>query len=146
MAAIITVTYAAFDPGESTGFALFAATGEVFEMGVVRTREELYGLLERIGEVPNVIIEEYKLFKGKALQQSGSKMEAVRVIGVIESWAHQNSAKVKFQDPSIKKIAEMWSGVKPKGAHSKSHSIDAFNHGYYYLIKNKVLQLELRPE
>jgi hypothetical protein len=127
---------AAFDPGETTGYALFNAAGVNLERSQVKGRLALYDLLEEIGPVEHVIIEDFRLFQHKALQQSGSRLETVRVIGAIESWAHNTKGRVTLQPPTIKPIAQLWSGKVPKGSHSLSHSVDAFNHGFYFLQKN----------
>lgn len=131
---------AAFDPGESTGWATFNAEGGSTGLGTVTTREGLYELLAEVGPVAIVVIEDFRLFQHKALQQSGSKMEAVRVIGAIESWAYQNKSKIILQAANIKPIAVMWSGMKPKGKHANSHHVDAYNHGYYYLRKSGIIK------
>lgn len=135
---------AAFDPGESTGWVVLDKEGNVLATGIARGREKLYEVLEKIGEPPEVVvIEEFTLFQHKSKQQSGSKMETTRVIGVIEAWARKS--KVVFQRPNIKPIAEMWTGHKPSSNHKNSHHIDALNHGMYYLYNNKILARK-RPE
>ena len=135
---------AAFDPGETTGWSVFNRLGQQSDYGQAKGRDELYKVLETIGPVPHVVIEDYTLYQHKAIQQSGSKLEAVRVIGAIESWATINKSRITRQPASIKAIAQMWSGVKPKGAHSKNHHVDAFNHGYYYLQKEGFIKPKRR--
>lgn len=125
----------AFDPGEGTGIAVLSRTGGVLGTQITRTREELYEVLELLPNVRKVVMEDYTLFQHKAIQQSGSKLETVRVIGVIESWAHQRKAEVILQRPNILPIAKLWTGIKPKGAHRNNHHISALLHGLYYLQK-----------
>ena len=127
---------AAFDPGEGTGFALLAEDGATLDTGITRTREELYDLLSRLPRVEKVVMEDYSLYQHKALAQSGSKLETVRVIGVIEEWAHRHKAELILQPASILPIAKLWSGIKPKGAHRDNHHVSALLHGFYYLQKN----------
>jgi hypothetical protein len=100
--------------------------------------------LDELGAVPEVIVEDFTLYKSKALQQSGSKMETVRVIGSIESWARRNKSVLVKQPASHLTIAQLWSGVKMPSDHRKSHWVSAYNHGYYYLVKQGVRKLELR--
>lgn len=126
---------AAFDPGETTGWSVFNRLGQQSDYGQAKGRDVLYIVLKQIGPVPYVVIEDYRLFQHKALQQSGSKLETVRVIGALESWANSHKSRVTLQPANIKSIAQMWSGVVPKGAHKNSHHVDAFNHGYYFLQK-----------
>ena len=135
---------AAFDPGETTGWSIFNCDGEQIDYGQCKGRNLLYATLSKIGVVPYVVIEDYRLYQSKAIQQSGSKLEAVRVIGAIESWAALNKSRVTLQPASIKAIAQLWSGVKPKGAHKNSHHVDAFNHGYYFLQKIGIIKPKRR--
>jgi hypothetical protein len=57
---------------------------------------------------------------------------------------------IQLQPPNIKPIAQRFTGRVPKGAHSKSHSVDAYNHVEYYLAGighyETRLQRELRRE
>lgn len=126
---------AAFDPGNGTGYVLLSQTGGVLDTGITRNREELYTLLGLVPNVKKVVMEDYTLFQHKAIQQSGSKLETVRVIGVIESWAHQRGAELILQHSNILPIAKLWTGIKPKGAHKNNHHISALLHGLYYLQK-----------
>lgn len=131
--------YLALDPGETTGWASFDKDGNVEQIGMIKDPKEFLRWLEIRGTLyKTVIVEDYKLFQRKALQQSGSDMVASRVIGGIESWADRYDVAVVKQPASIKKIAEMWSGKKPPSNHKYSHEIDAYNHGMYYLIRNKI--------
>lgn len=136
--------YLALDPGYSTGYATFGSKGELVDFGTLRSPEAFYKFLQVV-EPPKVIIcEEFKLFQGKAIQQSGSDMVASRMIGAMDFYAFLNECKVIYQPANIKKIAEMWSGKAAPGTHKDSHAIDAFNHGIYYLIRAKIRMPEKR--
>lgn len=126
---------AAFDPGEGTGYALLSHTGAVLATGITRSREELYDLLDKLPNVQKVVMEDWHLFSHKAKQQSGSSQETVRVIGVIESWAHSRKADLILQPSNILPIAKLWTGIKPKGSHKNNHHVSALLHGLYYLQK-----------
>ena len=130
----------AIDPGESSGWATYSATGEFQDAGICRSREGVYDLLKEVGPVAKVVIEDYRLFSHKAVQQSGSRLETVRVIGAIESWAAINDSEVILQPASIKSIAQKWSGIVPKGSHKNTHHIDAMLHGHYYLQRTEVIK------
>lgn len=133
------VHYLSVDPGESTGYAAFDSKGELVDLGISRSPAEFVMLLHEMSEPPKVIVlEQFTLYQSKALQQSGSNMVASRVIGAVEAYALVNKCEVVYQPASIKKIAEMWTGKKPPSNHKESHNIDAYNHGMYYLIKNKI--------
>lgn len=136
--------YISIDPGKSTGWVTWDKNGNVIKQGTCRGRDEFEQLLEDLGSVPVVVVEDFTLFKHKALQQSGSKMETSKVIGSIESWVRRNKSELVMQPASILTIAQLWSGVKMPKNHNVSHWVSAYNHGYYYLIKQNVRKLELR--
>ncbi len=138
------VKYVSFDPGESTGWVTWNESGAMVQQGTCRSREALEDLLSKLGNIPEVIVEDFTLRKDKALQQSGSRLETVRVIGVIESWAHRNKSKITKQPASILHTAQLQSGMKMPSNHSHSHWISAYNHGFHYLVKKGVRKLELR--
>ena len=133
--------YLAIDPGDTSGYAIFDKEGKVVDTGQVSGLDGMHTFLfESLQELPDlVIIEEFVLYKKKALQQSGSKMVTSQIIGVIKSFCAVKSIKYVEQRSDVKPIAQMWSGVKPKGSHSQSHWVDAYNHGIYYLVRNKIL-------
>lgn len=85
--------------------------------------------------IDQIFIEDFALLQGKALAQSGSKFETVQVIGMFKLWAYFSDVPVTMQMPTIKPMAEKWTGVKPKGRHALSHHIDAYNHACYGLRK-----------
>lgn len=140
--------YLAIDPGEfsNNGYALFNKKGVCLDKDQI-TRDALMALLdEYVDELTAVIIEDFTLFKNKALQQSGSKLETVRVIGAVEDFCRRHEIECVKQASSILAIAQLWSGEKMPKNHSKSHWVAAYNHGYYYLAKKKVIKLKVRPE
>lgn len=140
------MTYLALDPGTSTGWARFNVQGVMTDFGTCKSLDELIDLLDAMDPPMVVIYEDFTLFQGKAIQQSGSNMPASKAIGIIESAARRwDGVQVIKQRSNIKPIAERLSGVKPKGSHDKSHHVDAFNHGYYYLTKIGVLQSRAKP-
>lgn len=136
--------YISIDPGKSTGWVTWDRNGNVIQQGTTRTRDEFEDLLDSMGSVSVVIVEDFTLYKNKALQQSGSKMETSKVIGSIESWARRNKATLVMQPASILAIAQLWSGVKMPKNHNVSHWVSAYNHGMYYLLKTGVRKHELR--
>lgn len=143
-----TVKYIAIDPGEASnnGIAIFNKTGFCLKYDQV-TRDGVMDLLyENSSTLTAVIIEDYKLFKNKALQQSGSSLEAVRVIGEVEGFCRRKNITLQKQPSSILAIAQLWSGKKLPKNHKNSHWVSAYNHGYYFLAKNKVIKLRVRPE
>jgi len=138
----------AFDPGDTTGWSRLAwHDGTELEHGMVKFPDMPGFLYDRdLDEVVAVVCEDFRLFQHKAIQQSGSKFDAVAVIGMLRLWVYPFSNQLHLQPPSIKPIAERLSGRKPKGAHNKSHDVDAYNHGIYYLkqLGNFKTELERR--
>ena len=134
------------DPGDKTnGWAKFdLATGAVHGFGEVKGRDNLLKFLRGDEDTTKLLIEEFKLFGHKAKQQSGSAMETTRVIGMVETWAAMSPRPIellKKQPSSILPIAQMWSQKKVPASGSTGHDMwSAYNHGYYYLVQQKVLK------
>lgn len=129
----------AIDPGKTSGVALFR-NGQVADLGQ-HGLDSLIDYLENLSPTTNskrrlvIVYENFRLRKGKALQQSGSMMEASQVIGICKAFAKRNGFEIYTQEPNIKPIAQKWSKVVPKGSHNLSHSVDAYNHGFYWLVR-----------
>ena len=132
------MTYLAFDPGETTGYFIFNDDGSDKDLGQLKGEEELFQFLTTVEKPQLIIMEVFRLFGHKALQQSGSNMFTSLVEGMVKLWARQHSIPVVEQPASILPIAQLWSGVSLKGDHSKSHYKSAFNHGVYYLQSNGI--------
>ncbi len=132
-----------WDPGESTGWCSWHENGALLATGTERSREDLYKLLDAFADAPPriFVIEDWKLFKHKAVQQSGSSQETVRVIGVLEEWARQRDVEVVKQPSAILATAQLQSGVRLSTNHRNSHWQSAYNHGFYYLVQKGVLKL-----
>ena len=127
----------AFDPGGTTGWALFTyADGQVVDKGQVDFASIFDWLNDMEGHLPTtiaIVVEDFRLMGGKAKAQTGSRFETVQVIGAIRQWASKYHTHILLQPPSIKPIAERWTGLHPVGSHANSHWVDAVNHGSYYL-------------
>jgi hypothetical protein len=137
--------FLALDPGLHTGWALWKKDGVFIDMGTIHGEKELHDFLAGLPTaIEVVIIEDFVLFKNKAVKQAGSKMPAPKAIAQIETFARLWEAKVVKQQPSIKPIAEKMTGVKTKGLpHAQTHVLDAFNHGEYYLYAHGIKQIDI---
>lgn len=137
-----------FDPGYSTGWSLVQyEDGEELDGGTVefpKMADFLIGLEDLLVDTKVVVVEDFALRGGKEKAQIGSRFETVQVIGMLRLWSAGAGMSIHLQPPNIKSIAERFTGRVPKGAHSKSHPIDAFNHVEYYLkgIGNYETRLE----
>lgn len=138
-------TLLAIDPGRMNGIAIFHGR-DVHWIGQVHI-DDLPDYLfkfaeEHKGKEVQVVYENFKLMKGRALQQSGSTMEASQVIGQVKMIASRHAWPIADQPPNVKPIAQKWSGVKPPSDHKMSHQVDAYNHGVYWLVKNGMRRIE----
>ena len=99
------------------------------------------------GAVPStVVIESYRIRPdARSLKANvGSNLQTVEAIGVVKGFANKWEARIVEQEPAIKKIAKMWvPSVKVPSNHALSHQWDAVLHGYYYLIKNGIVEPSL---
>ena len=127
------------DPGESRGIAYWSDKGEFVEKEIL-TEEELFDQLERLENVTVVVCEDYRLRQGKQMVQTGSRFVAVQIIGALKAYARRCGSKFVLQTPNVLSVASLHSGIKRPSNHSKSHDVDAYNHGYYYFETKGLLQ------
>lgn len=129
------------DPGDITGYALFNNEGECLWKDQKNFDKTLELLSDgwAIAYPTSIIVEDYRLRKGKQAQQTGSRFEAVQVIGALKLFARLHYIEFELVDVQAKMLGSMYSGVKPPSDHKKSHEIDAYNIGIYWLVKNGVI-------
>lgn len=130
------------DPGDTTGFASFYDNGDEYS----RWQDNFDGVLELLvnmtplaTDITHIIVEDYRLRGGKQAQQTGSRFQAVQVIGALKYHAKRVGAKFELASVQAKTLGAMYSGVKPPSDHKKSHEIDAYNIGIYWLVSNGVI-------
>lgn len=133
--------YLGVDPGDTTGYAIFSDPQTMKEWGHIKFDDMNDWIIGLPPGIKIIVIESFQLFSHKAKQQSGSKMKASQVIGMLKLYAKQIGAEVVEQPPTIKAFAEKQSGLRPSGPHANSHRIDAFNHCIYYFIKNNLMEV-----
>ena len=127
------------DPGDTTGIAYWKDNGEFIEKEMVDF-EQLVDRLEALENVTAVVCEDYRLRQGKQMVQTGSRFVAVQIIGALKAYARRVGAKFILQPANVLTIAALHSGMKRPTNHSRSHDIDAYNHGYYYFETKGLLQ------
>lgn len=127
------------DPGDTTGIAYWSDSGELLRKEMLDF-DHLIDKLEELQNVTAIVCEDYRLRQGKQMVQTGSRFEAVQVIGALRAYAKKVKAKFILQQPNVLTIAALHSGVKRPSNHAKSHDIDAYNHGYYYFETKGMLQ------
>ena len=126
------------DPGDTTGYALFEEDGELYLKGQADFDKFLDFLLKN--SFDSIVVEDYRLRKGKQAQQTGSRFQAVQVIGALKYIARQEEIPFELVSVQAKTLGSMYSGVKPPSDHKKSHEIDAYNIGIYWLVDNKIIE------
>jgi hypothetical protein len=94
----------------------------------------------RLRSLSAIVVEDYRLRAGKQAQQTGSRFQAVQVIGVLKYHAFLHEAEFVLADVQAKVLGAMYSGVKPPSDHKLSHEVDAYNIGIYFLVKEKIIE------
>lgn len=136
-----------FDPGETTGYAYQDGRdnfpGGLLDLGQIEGLEEFVTFLENWNveakAVDFVVIEDYVVWGGKRGGQSntGSRLETVRVIGIIESWCFRNKIKFHKYESSDLNLFAKHTGLDPrKGAHKNTHWAFAAVYGRKWLQDN----------
>lgn len=128
----------AVDPGVTIGWAIFEDDGEIHTFGQTHKDEFPKWLADQEYKFHTIVVEDYVLYRKKAVKQSGSNMPASLVIGQLEMFAAQQGAKLVKQQADILPNAQKISGIKMPSDHSISHQFSALNHGIYWLVKNKM--------
>lgn len=101
--------------------------------------EDLPEWLHNFEFKPDLIVyENFKLWKHRALQQSGSDLPAAQAIGMIKSYAKIYGILLVDQSPQILSNAQKMTQMKMPSDHSQSHWVSAYLHGMWYLIKNNL--------
>lgn len=135
----------------TTGWALFT-DGELADFGDIAAEDhsslEHYFhkhamLIDR--KSPNtIVIENFKLQPGKAMQQSWSELETSQLIGYMRMVAYMEGIKIVFQDPKDKirvadPILEHMGVIEKRGKlyycldrKTNLHMRDAIRHGVFY--------------
>ena len=127
------------DPGDTSGWALFYDDGELY----VKNQGDFIHVMEMLQNtihIERIVVEDYRLRAGKQAQQTGSRFQAVQVIGALKYHAFLHDIPFELASVQAKTLGSMYSGVKPPSDHKKSHEIDAYNIGIYWLVDNKIIE------
>lgn len=138
----------AFDPGDTTGIAVWNADYQLEGMHQIPWDEIVEWWQEFLSDktVDDVIIEEFVLFKSRALSQAGSKMKTSQAIGTIKTMAKLNDSPVTMQRSDILPAGIKMSGIKMPSAHSQSHQFCAYVHGFVFLHQKGKVESPLERE
>ena len=139
----------AFDPGRNTGWARWdllpglsefqmpTSFGEMKQLELFQFLDNLFQ--DSIEDLDWLFIYENYRINNRNFNHQWNDGETLRVIGAIEYRAHQLGIKFISQEPSVRPMGAGYSGLPhdPR-KHTKDH-ISAMQHGYYYMIKNKLM-------
>lgn len=131
------------DPGGTNGLAWFNLEYQLEGFTQVKL-DDLPDWLEEHTPKPDlIIIENYRLWKHRAIQQAGSSLPAAQAIGMVKSYATRNKIKIEEQSPQILQNAQKMSQMKMPGDHTNSHWVSAYLHGYWWLVKHNYRQVDM---
>jgi len=125
-----------FDPGKTTGFAVFQDTN-VTNVGTKAWEAEVLDWINEL-QADLFVIEDFLIQTDRT--DRWNKGESLQVIGAIKARARMIGAAVVLQQPSIKPVAYAWLRMEYKKGKKNLHHMDALVHGNYYLVKNKLKQ------
>ena len=113
-----------FDPGDKhIGWGLLI-NGEPFRAGVLHDWTALPKLIKRCG--PEwVVVEAFRLYRQKALAQSGSDMQTSQVIGMLRLICVEQGVKMVTQPAARIRHDPLVKGIK---FHKSKHANDAVKH------------------
>ena len=129
----------AVDPGDTSGFALFAADGSLINKWQSNFDNSL-DFLSPLTNLKTIVVEDYRLRAGKQTQQTGSRFQAVQMIGALKYHAKLHGMAFELASVQAKTLGAMFSGVKPPSNHKESHEVDAYNIGIYWLVDSKIIE------
>jgi hypothetical protein len=133
----------AIDPGGMNGIAWFGDNHELAGYAQVKL-EELPKWLNDHDPRPDLIVyENFRLWKHKAVKQSGSDMPASQAVGMIKSYASIYGVSLVDQSPQILATAQKMTQMFMPSDHSQSHWVSAYNHGMWYLIQQGHRKVEM---
>ncbi len=143
----------AFDPGETTGFARFEDgyltwseqlnTPTVMSSATMLNRLITAGPYGQDGRyiLPEVVVENYQVFKWRAKQHVGDTLHTPRMIGCIETICALKNISLTKQTPQNAKTfvtddkMKAWNMYVP----GQPHARDAIRHGIFYVLFHKQL-------
>lgn len=143
------MTITAWDPGDTTGVAVWNDEYDLLEMKQIRMEETASFwkyIEERHGPIRICIVEDFVLFGARAAQQKGSRMKASQGIGSLRTLSQLSHADFYLQPASVKKTAMKQARITLPSKHEDTHEYDAYLHGYHWMVKNGKIKTQLQLE
>lgn len=153
----VLTKYLSIDPGQRTGWAAFGANADLLACGIVQNG--LLGVAEWLHNWENsyfptgivqspsditVICETYRV-KDWQYKHHMQTIPTIRIIGLLEGFAHIHGMKWVEQESSVYRTGMKWAGLalpKSKSTHIPDHE-SAIGHGVYYLHKQGLWKIKL---
>jgi hypothetical protein len=120
------------DPGLRNGYAIMGPGGSLEAKGSILLEDLPEFLSQLPGEFTVAVVEDFKLFRSKAIQQSGKTMQASEAIGILTGWAKTHSVRLVRQPPEAYHLGAKYVQYKLPRGHTPD-DISAWLHGIYYL-------------
>ncbi len=130
-----------FDPGHTTGYAIFKGL-ELIDSGEIVTKpiEEAARNISAYMQLytPDIVVlESYTVYKWRAKHHGGSELLTARVIGCIETFCVIQAVDMIIKQPAhigkgfcTNTRLKEWGFYKP----GMKHACDAIRHGCYFLL------------
>lgn len=138
------------DPGGTTGVCVLDREGNILDTEQLKFDQliDCFSNLVADYDIKHVVVENFITFGHKAMQQTGSKVPAARVIGAVNVWAKLMKLPVTLQMSSILPIAEKWSRInfKKAGAHKDTHWVAAYLHVFYWMVQHQIIKTQFAKE
>lgn len=137
---------ASFDPGESTGFALYDPVSkalvrtELILNGKTPILSDLFLFLSNLSPRA-VVVESFHLYPGRAGNKVGSSFPEIEVIGCIRTYCQLNMVELNFQTAAQGK--SIWSDdrLKQFGYYTENrHCRDAVRHALHFSKRHRELR------
>jgi len=121
------------------GWAAWNKKGECIKFSILpsKTKEELYALLQEM-QPEIVVCEDWRSYPWSPKKRWDRETTA-RLIGGIEMYCSVSGAELIMQPSNILPAAYALSGTKRDVPKALSHGLDAYCHGFYWLVKQKIL-------
>lgn len=128
------------DPGDTTGWTIWSDDGQELYSGQMEADEFIEHLAQpdRFPGLKTVVYEDFRLFRGRAQAQTGSRFKASQVIGALKMLSSMTKAKQVRQETGNRDLGYKFMGEKQPTNHKISHVADARAHGYYYFVRSGI--------
>lgn len=134
------------DPGKTTGLVICDEDGSNIQWAQMSVPEMVEFTNTFEDDIKMIVVEDFVLFKRRALQQSGSRLHASQVIGMMEVLAAKKGARLIKQPAERKLDGQRRSGLVPKGRHEDNHWVDAYNHLFFRMHEMGIVMSKIEKE